>query len=676
MLDFHPFASLSLAALLAVPVAAQCDFGPRGYTFPDKVANVLSSSDVPTWLVTVDNHPNEIWGGSTRTQKDAVKLTGSAPFVPLLIGRNPYVVQETNTGKYFGLNWYGDFVPLTLNGPAAGSDIYFSQDLMCIVEGKDVHVFGYWAQRWEKLTTNNTPLVVVGRGCLNVQDGNTIWGFSMATLGKAPPAKFVAPIGPVSHIIGTGESLTRRNQQGFSIDAAQTQAVVYSAFTHAFHPVSFARTIPVFEYDKNTILMQDQPNKLLHFFSAHSGQLVTGAFPNYDSIIFNGDSAQDNGIAVHDPIAKEAVFFRGIDDGVVVKTGADVLLTDTHTNNLWLIQLAAATPGSVEFFAVSSTKRGSVFQPAGLAAGEVPLKSDANDMCAVVATDKAIYGYSAFSGKWTRATIKGTFDPTMQKMDAEDFFGYVESSTHVYAFNPREDKWSEHTKGTGFAGIPAGNEDQMVVIDETTSASVYSMESTGFRTQNFTGTRFFVGDDNLNSCFPFVYDNPTTLGTTVYWWQGYADRWVTYEMANRVTDKGQIIQLEDGMIILDGKSIHTFPGFADLSSDYSAPNDNNAYQAIPLSSPKFVANGRPGATVVLLIGLNRVDVSVPGWKCNLLIDPNLMVIQPMGTYGADGTLRFQFTVPQGTNPGVVRMQMASDLSGALELGRLLNLELF
>ncbi|MCA8955746.1 MAG: hypothetical protein KDC87_06720, partial [Planctomycetes bacterium] len=94
-------------------------------------------------------------------------------------------------------------------------------------------------------------------------------------------------------------------------------------------------------------------------------------------------------------------------------------------------------------------------------------------------------------------------------------------------------------------------------------------------------------------------------------------------MANRVTDKGQIIQLEDGMIILDGKSIHTFPGFADLSSDYSAPNDNNAYQAIPLSSPKFVANGRPGATVVLLIGLNRVDVSVPGWKCNLLIDPNL-----------------------------------------------------
>ncbi|MCA8955998.1 MAG: hypothetical protein KDC87_07985, partial [Planctomycetes bacterium] len=102
----------------------------------------------------------------------------------------------------------------------------------------------------------------------------------------------------------------------------------------------------------------------------------------------------------------------------------------------------------------------------------------------------------------------------------------------------------------------------------------------------------------------------------------------------------------------------------------------NAYQAIPLSSPKFVANGRPGATVVLLIGLNRVDVSVPGWKCNLLIDPNLMVIQPMGTYGADGTLRFQFTVPQGTNPGVVRMQMASDLSGALELGRLLNLELF
>jgi hypothetical protein len=76
------------------------------------------------------------------------------------------------------------------------------------------------------------------------------------------------------------------------------------------------------------------------------------------------------------------------------------------------------------------------------------------------------------------------------------------------------------------------------------------------------------------------------------------------------------------------------------------------------------------------VGIARTDLPIPGIAGNLLIDPSFLVGVPAGAYDARGNLRFTLGLA-GLLPGIVRMQMASFAPATgVQLGRLLNFEIF
>lgn len=210
-------------------------------------------------------------------------------------------------------------------------------------------------------------------------------------------------------------------------------------------------------------------------------------------------------------------------------------------------------------------------------------------------------------------------------------------------------------------------------MTEGNSQSVYGMESTAFRTQNFTGTRFAAGRSNSYSYS--IHDDAVTGGSRVWFFQSYGDRWIEHAVASRLADPAAITALEDTLLIKDGTKIHVFSGFADISSVFSAPNDNCTSPSpaqVRASSP----TAKPNAAALLLVGIARTDLPIPGIAGNLLIDPSFLVGVPAGTYDARGNLRFTLGLA-GLLPGIVRMQMASFAPATgVQLGRLLNFEIF
>ena len=666
---------VAASTILTSVTAQHCVSGHRSYPdthhpdLPAPIRQLWTHASSPTWMLQLENRPQEIFAGSLRAQKPYAHLSRIRTLAPLRIGHNPFVVHEDATGNYWGLNWYGDFVPLVLGGPAHPTDVYFSTDLMCIVRNHTVHVFGCWSEAWESVTTRSTPTIITGRGCLIVQDGDTLLGFSGLMLGKAPPAKLTAA-GPVRHVVGSGEGNLQRNQQAFTIDATGTRVAIYSAMTHAWHPHAFTSPLPVFDYDTNVVLLRDATRKQLHFFSAFTGRVVTRAFPNYARLVFDADTTRDHGIAIHDPVAKEAVFYRSFDNGVQVLPNATTLRRGGHENGCWILETDGLTVGSIEYHGFSSTNRGSPPAAAGLGPTERTLDLDSGDMVGIAATNQALYGYSAYTGRWTRQTYLGNFDPNRQRLGAQSFFGHVETDSHVYAFHPRIDSWSVIQKMQDYAGIAGPSSDRMVILDGTSTVWASGSDGDRFIGSPLQGRRFFTGDANLRTCFLFVHTVSTY--SVVHWW---SRGWWYRIPIPILRDRNNVYQLDDGVIIMNvnRRRIETFSGYGDLGSDYTSQDATHAYAATPGRSARFVGQGQPGQIGFLLVGPERGEWTFQNrHRCRVFVGQNGLQVLPIAPFDNQGLLRFDLLIPPGIPAMDVRLQMASARDGALTFGHRLE----
>jgi hypothetical protein len=127
---------------------------------------------------------------------------------------------------------------------------------------------------------------------------------------------------------------------------------------------------------------------------------------------------------------------------------------------------------------------------------------------------------------------------------------------------------------------------------------------------------------------------------------------------------------------MESDRIHALSGFADVSTVYTAPNDNYAYHAFPGSRQDFLASGVPNAAAVMLFGLDRAELPIAGVRGDLLIDPSALFGVAVGNYDARGILRLPLTVPT-IPPRIIRIQMASFAPATgVQLGRLLQFEVF
>ena len=120
----------ALAGLLLLGSAtAQFGFGATSHSLPFAPTGIVRDEKVVHWIAEDLAQPNTIVGGSQRTNLIATLTRPNALF-PLAIGRNPFVVQESNTDNYFGLTMEGSWAPLLLPSPAR--NITYSQDLVTL----------------------------------------------------------------------------------------------------------------------------------------------------------------------------------------------------------------------------------------------------------------------------------------------------------------------------------------------------------------------------------------------------------------------------------------------------------------------------------------------------------------------------------------------------------------
>ncbi len=645
---------------LALRGVAQNDFGHRAIDTGAPVTGVIANDKIPTWMVQID--AKTMLGSSLRTNKSSI-IQGQNTLQVLQVGRLPMIVQDGTSGKFWGLNLYGDFVPLDL--PNAPSITQFSQDLFGVIEGNACYVFGHWGTTWRKITLSSTsPRFLAGRGCLLVQDDRDLYGFS--TLFQDQPAKFSVPGSTiVAPMLGTGEIDSRRNFQAYEI--SPTSVAIYSAYLNAWRTLDVGTSLvnTVFDYDKNTLTITDSANNRIWAYSSLTGL----AFPrNFSDVSALTVSAQDFGVEIVDP-GKDILYFRAADSQFSVLAGraADLVAGGVHSNNHTMVALTDQVTKAVDFWAVSSTSRNATFVPAGVGATETVLSTDGNDCVSMVVTDKSLYGFSAFTNKWAKFTgYKGT----VAGSDAEDFIGRVHTDTHAYCYSPRDDRWSEIAISST---ARVQDTDQAVIVTEATSKAVFSMQSLDWRKQTFQGTLFQAGNEND---YTFSLFDAATGGSTLWFFQNYGDRWLRVDLKNRVTDTKNVVLLEDGLLIVDGNTVHAISGYGDMSSNWTAPNDNAAYHAVPSAFARFVATGPVGAPGVILLGFDRFDVAIPGITGELQVGLKNLLILPAGAYGSDGTMRFNITLI-GVAPQRYRFQMLGfDAVKGFSLGRLLDFQVF
>jgi hypothetical protein len=654
---------LAFVATLALAASASAQHG-FGYTQVDtqkQLGPMAWDENIPTW-VAPSADGTQMVGGSLRTNKSSV-ITGAQGLQLLQVGRVPLIANENNTGNYYGLNLYGDWVPLSLTGPAATT--HYGQDLFGLTYGGKAYVFGNWSTQWRKIDLKSQqPAWLAGRACLMLRDGPDLYGFS--TLFQDQPALLSVPATAlISPIPGIGESESRRNFQCYEVGT--TKAAIYSAYTNRWWTIDLGAPITslTFDYDKNSLLILDPTNNKLWSYSALTGVAIPRFFKDLSNVQTN---VQDFGITIVET-GGDILYFRAADTQYSLLPGRanDLVTGGGHANNHWSIALNDPTTSAIDYWACSSSYRNASFVRAGLTPSETVLYDDDNDCVTVVVTDKALYGYSAFTNQWTVVrNYKGTF----AKGDAEDFIGRVNTDTHAYAFSPRDDKWFE-VAISGNAKV--ADIDQAVIVTEPNEIKILGMQALDWRVQKTTGTVFQAGN-NLSYHYS-IHDNAKN-GSTVYFYQCFADRWFSEDLSNKVSDPANVIELEDGILIVDGTTVHAFSAFGDLSSNWAAPNDNAAYHAVPGAFARFTATGRPAAAAVLLIGADRLDLALPGIMGELQINPTFILPLPIGVYGQDGTVRFNVQLV-GVGQGKYRFQMLGlDPQAGFEFGRLLDFQVF
>ena len=559
---------------------------------------MIFDENIPTWVAaSTDNKTLHI--GSFRTGK-TVKLTSKIGLTVINAGRVPFVVQEVGTGNYWGINLYGDAVPLALKQVPTVTQ--FSQDLFGLIDGNDAYVFGNWSTSWRKVTLSSSPRAfLAGRACLILRDGRDLYGFS--TLFPGQPAKLSVPGSSLlSPVPGKGETPDRRNLQAYEIDT--NKVALYSPYTNSWWQLDLgvAITATEFDYDKNSLLIKAPTLNRVWSYSALTGIAIPKQFKDLANVT---TEVQDFGITFLEK-GGDIHYFRAADTrySTLVGRADDMTNTGNHANNCWIFELTDPKTKAIEWYGVSSSDAGAQIVAAGIGSTETVAKNDANDCCGLVVTDQALYGYSAFTNKWT--VLKG-YKGTVAGSDAEDFIARVNTDTHAYFFNPRDDKWYELQLGSG---AKVTDTDQLVVVTEAGRIAAGSMQSLGWRIQNITGTLFQRGQEKSYS---YSIHDRAAGGSTVYWYQSFADRWMTIELKNRVSDPKSVLELEDGILIVDGNTVHAFTGFGDLSSNWAAPNDNAAYHAVPGAFARFTASGPANVPAVFLLGLDRKDLSIPGF---------------------------------------------------------------
>ncbi len=651
------------AALAATAVvSAQCAYGAKTFQLPANVIGVLSTSDNPNFLVQTAD-PTTIWGGSLRPLR-LKQLSGANQLAPVGIGRIPVVVTELNTDKYWGLNQRADFVPLPLAGTP--KQTVAGQELFLIERGGSVHVFGHWLEAWSSAPVQSQNVVVVpGRALLVAMDGpSRLLGFSWFSSGKPVVLQLVAPK-TAAHIAGTGELDTRRNAQAFVTDANEIS--VFSSFLDQWTRVtsqSAASTLTA-AYDKNVIRFEDTGSNQILCYSAMTG---TAARVQVTSLANVTVATQDFGISIVDKSSGDLHLFRAIDGGIATLPGlaAQLITGGVFANNHWTLAVQDPTTQKVEYHSCSTSRRGANFVAAGVA-DQTLVAGKGNDNTHVLVTDQALHGYSAFSNKWTKlAGYQGAY----VNSDGEDFIGWVETSSHVYVFSAREDRWVTHVKGSGFSKVR--DTDLVVVIDEGPVKFAYSSESTGLRAHTMSGLRAFEGQSN--SYHFAVHDNGGTGGSTIHFFRGFADAWGQLETERRLSSSNKSYVLEDSVLIEDLDRLHVVAAFGDLTSQWGAPNDNYAWHALPNLNARFFATGEPQAPVLLALGPARAEIVIPGACAPLRVGAAGLVTVPLGSFDASGILRFDALLPPIT--GIVRLQSAALSGGTLHFGNLLNFEIY
>lgn len=658
----HLLSTTSVLLASAATLAAQCDFGVRTHQLGAPIQAVHQDENNCWWAADLVGDPTKLIAGSFRTNRISV-LTTTNPLAVLPVLRAPIVARETGTENHFGVSVEGEWVALRHSEPTLTN--WTGESVAAVETATRLHFFSPWHTSWvTEVFRNTTPSVHPGRCFVAAIDGSdSLIAFSAL---RAPVVERLdVPGSPgISYIVGVGETNVRRNSLAFAIGA--NELAIYSGY-RGWQRLTTASPVSTlaFDFDKNTILITDTARNELTMYSAITG---TSRVLAVQDITFVTTAAQDMGVSVVDQISNDVHAFRAVDGGLVSLPGVSNSLTLNQLfNNHLTIAAIDSTSNNLRYSGLSTSTRNAQFVSVTLQTGEQVVVEGGNDCVYVVATDRALYGYSALTNRWTvRLGHQGAARTTNR---FEDFIGGFETETHIYVFSPREDRWIERSKNGG----TVADGDELMVLTAGTTKAAYGMNANGFRDATVAGTSFLAG---VGNSYAFsIHDDDTTGGSHVWFYPSYGDRWLQLPIARRVSVTANVIDMEDGILIVDGDRLHVCSGFGDTSTRWTAPHDNYAYHATPDIRLPVIANGTPGAAAVLALGVSRTQIALPFAACELLIDPTLLVTLPLGAFDPRGILHFELPL-QGVRPAVYHLQMVAFGTRGLEFGRLLLQQVF
>lgn len=587
------FLAVLPTALMASPCAAQLHDWSAIPLSPTAAVALEQS-----WASVLDGNSLKIFSCFTRNWS-ALITTFGAPAIEVC---NEHIIAKDGPVFYGYSSRTGRFIAQMTFTPGAVVLRRVSPQswLSLVVDGNFVHVFQAIEGVWTTHAFSQPPVVTLGTKCALVQDGSLLFGVS-AFYGNMVPLAIPGGVG-----------LGAFGNCGI----AQSPGMVhgFSAYrnTWASHPMTAAPTVSSGHTQAAFALLQEGTN--LVFFSGHTGtftplpqlQAPAAQLDRAVGVVLDGTTIYgysgllgkvDSRVMAAAPIVVKQQWFALLEAGNQVTafsatTGTfSKSIAATTAEITTKAETALYTPASASTPAYAYSQFLNLWTPAPALAASTAFQTATSVI--LVEPSGGLHALSARKTTWNyRPTpvidevFVGTNNPKLE----QTFL--ARSGLHIWAFNPRTDKWREVVTAAPATAF-SGNSSALIAMD----------------------------------------------GVKAYGFSNWSDRWSVEPLAGPPVKYATQVQ---SAWVDDGASVHVYSAVGQMSTSNDYPE---YWRAASLGTRVRVdLAAEPGSIGVLALGLTPAEIPL-GVHGTLLIDPALMFLLGMPTLPQVGTFGLRLQVP-------------------------------
>ena len=623
---------------LTSAVSAQSARSYQASAIPAAMDKFLVTDEDPGfWAATLKGTPNRIIGGSLFTNRTAIiETTNPLRLLPIGSSGVPEILiveERTSSGyTYHGLSATGRWVAMKLTNKAKDNSVVGTEAHTGFLEEttNKLHVFYPFKEVWTSVQlSSSTPNVDAANASILVVDGTKMIGISAFYTKSAEKTASKTPAFVVGQKIISDE---KGNGAFHVLETGVNEFSAYSAWTNQWTTiatVNAAASVP-WQFHDRIGMFADEANKL-SFYSPMNDKVIAHAISSRTNVT---GVVEDGGAWFYDAGSRVFSAYKS-GDGLIESLPAPSF---DATKDVWYKNehCMFRRTGSTTFNAIGFNLRGGKFRSVDIGS-ETLLNVSRDDDSLLIVTDQAAYAFSATIGRFgPRQPYIGTFKQRI----TQDMQVAVLSDREIVAFSGRAGKWARMSVSST---ATVRSDDGIIVVTDGSKRSAFAFESEAFLTID-VGNLTPVYETHKDNRYTFIADDPKG-GSRIFYYASTADEWSEVKTSTRLTAADVVAEQDDGVVIATPTEMLSLTSWPNVNMHIAWPYNNRRFPPVPGMPADFVAAGPMNGAGALLIGSNRINLTLPGFIGSLRVDPTQAFATLPLAMDARGTAKFTLPLP-------------------------------